>query len=125
MVLALPGCSPESFAITACSLEGRLAFRVHEIDGLLWDYQPRPNMVLVRETSGHPQRMWSARINDLEKSDERPSRELMLYGQHLPEWEVDIPAHQLRAGKEYLVYMTDTGHSGETQFVAGEPLPKC
>ena len=127
LIIALPGCSLEDFEITTCSSNGRLAFRIHEIDGPLWDYQPRPSLVLVRVagTGGtQPGAMWDASVK-FKSSDERKSRKLMLYGQHLPEWEVEVPPQQLRAGTEYTVYMNDGGHSGHTQFVAGDPLPTC
>lgn len=122
----LAACSPEGFEISACSSEGRLAFRIHEIDGWLWDYQPRPNLVFVRESElgkRETQMMWSARINDPE--NKRPSRQLMLYGQSLPEWEVEVRPHQLSAGTRYFVYMTDSGRSGEADFFAGVSLPTC
>ena len=126
--VSLAACSPEGFEVSACSSEGRLAFRIYEIDGWLWDYQPRPSWVLVRETqlqSGSARAMWNVRINDLEKFGKRPSRKIVLYGQHMPEWEVDVAPHQLRPGTEYFVHIADTGRSGETHIVAGERLPTC
>ena len=130
LVLAVPlsSCSPEGFEITPCASEGRLAFRIHEIDGWLWDYQPRPSWVLVREAQLQNEKarpIWDARISDLEKSAKRPSRKVVLYGQHLPGWEVDTAPHRLRPGTEYYVHIADTGRSSETHIVAGERLPPC
>jgi len=121
LVATLAGCSLEGFEITPCTANGRLAFRIHEIGGWLWDYQPRPGLIVVQAWEpAHA--AWSVRKNSLE---ERPPRKVILYGQLFPEWEVEQRPHELRSGTKYHIYITDGGHSGSADFVAGEPLPKC
>lgn len=117
----LSGCQPEGFDVTPCSANGSLAFRVHEISGWLRDYQPRPGLILVRAWEKGPV-AWSVRVNSLEK---RPERKIILYGQRLPGWEVERPPHQLRPGLTYHIYITDGGRTGNADFIADAPLPRC
>lgn len=136
------GCTPEGFEVTPCLLHGQLAFRIHEIEGLLSDYQPRPMSVLVLEdfAGSHEEFMgseapfrwpglWSAELKyggyDRGVYERRPSRKLIVYGQRLPHWEVAQPAKPLTDGKSYSVIMMDGGRYSQTSFTAGEPFPAC
>lgn len=122
-LLALAGCNLEPIHLSPCSVQGRLGFRVHEIEGLLWDYQPRPSWIVVRGERSSP--VWMAHINGLERLENRPERPVLLYAQRLTEWEVDVPAKRLRDGTKYRVFLNDGGRSGETYFTAGAPMPTC
>lgn len=102
-------------------MNGLLAFRIHEISGWLGEYQLRPGLILVRATEPGPP-AWGVRVNRLE---ERPSRKVILYGQRLPGWDVEMPPQVLRPGMKYHIYITDGGRSGGAEFVAEEPLPDC
>jgi hypothetical protein len=117
----LTGCQLKDFDVTPCSANGRIAFRIHEISSWLRDYQPRPGLILVHAWEPGPA-AWSVRRNSLE---ERPARKVILYGQHLPGWEVEQRPHVLRPGLKYHIYITDGGHAGNADFVADEPLPEC
>ena len=121
MIGTLTACTPEGFEVTPCSAKGLLAFRIHEISGWLSDYQPRPGLILVRAWEPGPSE-WSVRENTLK---ERQPRKVILYAQRLPGWDVEQPPHALQRGKKYHVYITDSGHSGNADFIAGEPLPDC
>jgi hypothetical protein len=128
----LAACTPEGFDVEPCSLNGRLAFRIHQIDGWLSDYQPRPMAVLVMESNGPESRfpgVWSAEFkfySDRDNGfDRRPARTVMLYGKRLPGWDVSQSARPLRHGVEYEIVIRDSGRSGYAAFTFGEPLSVC
>jgi hypothetical protein len=136
--IALPlfsACSPEGFEVTPCLLNGQLAFRVHRIEGWFTDYQPRPTRVLVLEhydgddfqKAAAPYRwpgLWSAELNH-DAFENRPSRQLIVYGQRLPGWEVSQSARPLVRGRSYSLSISDGGRDGYADFTAGVPLPAC
>jgi hypothetical protein len=128
----LSGCTLESFEVEPCLLNGRVAFRIHEIDGWLSDYQPRPMSVLVLESSGPRSKfpgVWSAEFkyySDRDNGfDSRPARKLMVYGQRLPGWDVSQTAEPLRHAERYEIVIRDSGHNGYADFSLREPLPTC
>jgi hypothetical protein len=140
VALALSGgCTLEGFQVTPCQLNGQLAFRLHPIDGWFIDYQPRPMSVLVQEdldggngdflNSAHRRRgLWSAELKydgDGGVYQKRPSRQLIVYGQRLPRWEVEKAAKPLINGKNYRITIADSGRYGYADLTAGGPLPAC
>ncbi len=131
LALLLGGCTLESFDVKPCSLNGQLAFRIHEIDGLFSDYQPRPMAVVVHEADG-PHRfpgIWSAEYKyygDRDNGfDRRPARKLIVYGQKLAGWDVSQPALPLQQGVKYDIFVGDGGHSGYSEFTYGARLVAC
>jgi hypothetical protein len=130
---ALTGCTPEGFDVTACSLNGKLAFRIEKIDGWFSDYEPRPDSVIVLAEGYGPGStwpgVWSAELKyhgaRHDAHDSRPVRKLIVYGQRLPEWEVGQRAKPLELGKGYWFNARDGGRSGAVRFVAGAHFGTC
>ena len=140
MALALlSGCTLESFDVTPCLSNDKLAFRIYKINGWFSDYEPRPTNVLVLEeyqgkdfaNAPTPFRwpgMWSAELRyygDGRASDRRFPRRLIIYGQRLAGWATEQRAKPLVRGKSYRVMIGDGGHHGESKFTAGAPLTAC
>ena len=129
----LNSCTPAGFEVAACSLNGKLAFRIEKIDGWFSDYQPRPSSVIVLAEGYGPGStwpgVWAAELKyygELHSNYEtRPARKLIAYGQDLPGWQVGQVAKPLQSGMAYWFSATDSGRHGAARFVAGAPLKRC
>lgn len=133
LLAPLNGCTPERFDVAACSLNGKLAFHIEEIDGWFRDYQPRPSSVSVVAEGYGPASTWpgawAAELKYYGERDSnyerRPARKLIAYGQALPGWQVAQRAKPLEPGTAYWFSVKDNGHRGVTGFVPGTSLKPC
>ena len=133
LLAPLNGCTPEGFDVAPCSLNGKLAFHIQEIDGWFRDYQPRPSSVIVLAEGYGPDStwpgMWAAELKYYgerhSQYERRPARKLIAYGQPLPGWQVGQQAKPLERGTAYWFSVDDNGHRGATRFVPGQSLKPC
>ncbi len=136
LLLAIPplgGCTLESFDVTACQAGETFGFAIAPIEGVFSDYQPRPSEIWIRSNDGSDYReavVWAARLpytvnGDNSAYDTRPSRQLIVYGEQLPRWNVNHGPKPLADGQAYSAHFSDGGHNGSAEFEMGKPLPAC
>ena len=124
---SLCSCTLESFDVEVCQLGDAIGFKILPIDGLLRDYQPRPNEVYVRISNSQPYKeavVWATRLS-YDSFDNRTTREIIPYGQKISGWEVQHSPKPLSEGIRYYVSISDGGHDGLVHFEVGKQLPAC
>ena len=126
--LSLLSCSPKSIPIGVCLAGSKLAFWVG--DAKRWFFfksKARPWSVSVygQKVSVHESVVGPAWETETRQNTYRLMRNLIVYGDKFPGWDIKTEAQPLQRGRKYSVEIWTDGGRGMIDVVPGSSFQPC